>query len=199
MNYLEVNNLPVIYFDKFYNNEDYQKLWHELTFLNYDNKMLGPNSNIGAYDDAGQPLKKNNGLLLDQVYSGYRKASSILDITRNIFSQEFIDTCKSTHYFFEYLASSTRDNVKVNYYEQDDEYKTHTDLGIITCVSLLYQEPKKFTGGDLIIGDKAIECKNNRLILFPSILEHRVQKINLGKSYNGRNLGRFSITHFISG
>jgi len=196
--YFEVKNLPVICFDNFYTQEEYTKLWHELTFLNYDNKMLGPNSNVGAYDDAGQPLKRNHGLLLDQVYSGYRQASSILSITRKIFSEEFIAQCKSKHYFFEYLASSTRDTVKINYYEDEDEYKTHTDLGTITCVSYFFQQPKKFTGGNLLIKNETIMCENNRLVLFPSILPHQVEKLNLNKEYKGRNLGRFSITHFIA-
>lgn len=198
MNYLEIDKLPVLYFDNFYNDEDYKQLWHELTFLNYNNKMLGPNSNEGAYDDAGQPLKRNNGLLLDQVYSGYRQASNILTISRNIFSKNFINKCKNTHYFFEYLSSSTRDNIKINYYEDGDEYQYHSDLGVITCVSLLFQEPRKFTGGNLIIKDKEIECRNNRLILFPSILHHKVEKIKLSNNYRERNLGRFSITHFIA-
>ena len=87
----------------------------------------------------------------------------------------------------------------MNYYEDKDEYKKHTDQGIITCVSFFYQEPKKFQGGDLVIGNTSIECKNNRLVLFPSILYHEVEKVNLKESYMGRNLGRFSITHFISG
>ena len=85
INYFEVEKLPVVYIDDFYSSENYTKIWHELTFLNYDNKLLGPDSNLGAYDEVGNPLKKNNGLLLDQVYSGYRAASNILSITRNIF------------------------------------------------------------------------------------------------------------------
>ena len=47
-----------------------------------------------------------------------------------------------------------------------------------------------FEGGNLIFDNNIIECVANRIVLFPSILMHEVDKI--------KGTGRFSITHFIT-
>ena len=62
----------------------------------------------------------------------------------------------------------------------------------------LYKTPKKFKGGEFSFKkeNRKIELKNNRMILFPSYLEHKVTKLNMKNS--GDNNGRYTITHFFN-
>ena len=177
---IRVNDLPILVYDEFYSEQEYKLMWQELLFLK---------SKMQTQDQDNPLLKKNSGLLLDEIYPN-RNISDILRCTRKIFDSTFIEKCKQQHYFFEQLGSSTRDQVKVNHYDNGDEYKRHNDLGTITCVTFFCDKVKMFEGGNLIFDNNIIECVANRIVLFPSILMHEVDKI--------KGTGRYSVTHFIA-
>jgi len=85
----------------------------------------------------------------------------------------------------------------ISYFENSDYYEPHHDCACITVLSWLYREPRRFSGGDLIIeNDLKVDCLNNRTIVFPSILKHEVTKIRMDKRDMNQNLGRFCITQF---
>jgi len=50
LNVKYVNNLPVAIFDNFYNEEEYQRIFNELLFLNGPEKLLDPEFSGSAYD-----------------------------------------------------------------------------------------------------------------------------------------------------
>jgi len=85
----------------------------------------------------------------------------------------------------------------ISYYEDGDYYKSHTDIALFSCLIWIYKEPKNFTGGDITFSqcNTTIQCKNNRMIFFPSYYLHEVSEINLIDK-NKSNSGRFCITHF---
>ena len=66
----------------------------------------------------------------------------------------------------------------------------------------LYQEPKKFVGGDLFLGpdgnfdDIKIDCVNNRTLIFPSMIPHTVDMIKMEEQYLNKKQGRYVITQF---
>ena len=64
-----------------------------------------------------------------------------------------------------------------------------------------YKEPKKFEGGDLEFPDyetadgiPKVEVRNNRILIFPSIIRHAVTTISMKEEDMGKKLGRFCMT-----
>ena len=93
---IKVNDLPILVYDNFYTEQEYNSMWQELLFLK---------SKMQTQAQDNPSLKKNTGLLLDEIYPN-RDISDILTCTRKIFNTDFIEKCKQQHYFFEYLGSS---------------------------------------------------------------------------------------------
>jgi Rps23 Pro-64 3,4-dihydroxylase Tpa1-like proline 4-hydroxylase len=197
MEFYSVDGLPIVVIDDFYSELECDFIWKELCFLNTPTKkLLCPEKTGTATAGDGKILKKNSGIFLDQLYLD-RSFSNILNLNQKIFSLE--KTLTEKNVFFRYLKESNQDATLVQYYENSDYYKSHFDKSIITAISWFYQKPKSFVGGDLIIdNDLKIECKYNRLILFPSIVEHEVEEIKIGQNLLDQNFGRYSISHFIS-
>lgn len=86
-------------------------------------------------------------------------------------------------------------------YGNNDGYGMHVDVEldcITTCVLMLTLGSKPgFEGGDFQLGDKQIDFKNNRLIIFPSCRMHGVSNVNMIEQdvYENR---RFTLQYFIS-
>lgn len=84
-------------------------------------------------------------------------------------------------------------------YGNGDGYGGHVDVQldcVVTAVLMLTIEDQKFTGGNFVLGNKEIEFKNNRLIIFPSCRMHSVTEVSLDKDiYRNR---RFTLQYFIS-
>lgn len=199
MIFFEIKNLPVVIIDDFYQNSETDLIWQELCFLNSDpDNFAEPDKTGAAKDENGKILKKTKGIFLDELYN-LRNFSNILKTNRKIFDKDFIQKLVEKHIFFRYLMESNIDSTLVQYYENYDYYKLHFDSSLITVISWFYQDPKSFTGGELLFDDGTlVECKNNRLIIFPSILNHEVRKIEMPKKLLGKNFGRYSITQFVA-
>ena len=58
----------------------------------------------------------------------------------------------------------------LNHYERDDYYLPHTDDGLFTFITFLFDDCDNRVGGDLYFPeyDYLHECKNNQSILFLS-------------------------------
>jgi Rps23 Pro-64 3,4-dihydroxylase Tpa1-like proline 4-hydroxylase len=198
-NYYNVLNLPVVVVDNFYDDRACQLIWQELCFLNNDNKLLRPEETGSALDiNTNAPLKNNIGITLDEIYLD-RNVSNILKESRKIFFDEIADCFIDFNVFFRYLRASNLDTTIVQYYENSNFYESHTDSATITAIAWFYDQPKKFQGGQLMFEDgSTIECRYNRMVLFPSILFHSVEPISVKEDDRNRGVGRYSITQLIS-
>ena len=192
-----MSDLPIAIIDDFYTKEECDLIWQELCFLNSSQfKLVEPENTGTAKNLDGEILKKNKGIFLDSVYY-LRNFSNILTLNRKVFSLE--PSLSKQSYFFKYLKESNQDTTLIQYYENSDYYKSHHDNCLITAISWFYQNPKLFSGGDLIFTDDIkVECKHNRLVIFPSIINHEVQQVTLDQNFLNQNLGRYSITQFIT-
>ena len=191
-----VKGLPVVVVDDFYNDDELKKQMSEAVFLT--DKMWEPGMTGGAVDKFGKVMKGNAGIWTNAVFSR-PEMSNIEEVNKKLFTDEFIDLVKNEHYFFEYLYETNAKSTLISYYENEDYYSPHRDHGLITVLSWLYQEPKRFSGGDLTIEDEVtIECKHNRLAIFPSLLYHGVSSVSLSEEYKNQYLGRYTIAQFIS-
>ena len=199
--YYEAKNMPVVMIDDFYDEIAQEKIMQELLFLNNDSKKMNKTIDTGSAIDehTKKPLKNNKGVFLHDVFV-YREYSNILTESSKRFFEENIEThLKEKHKFFYYFSIINLYSTLVSYYEQSDYYRSHTDSAIITAIIWFYKTPKSFSGGNLIIEkDLEIECKKNRMVIFPSILEHEVTEVEMNSGVSDNNFGRFSITHLLT-
>lgn len=203
--YHEVNNLPVMVIDKFYDKIAEEKIMQELLFLTNDERKLKdpPNSGSAWDPDDSLPggkryLKSNKAHSLDSIYMD-RDVSNILVENRKLFSEEITKELMKAHPIFRYVKYANQDATLVSYYEDQDYYLPHRDDATITALTWFYQSPKSFVGGDLLLEESLeVECKSNRCIIFPSITLHSVNKIEIDQNKKGMNYGRFAISQFLS-
>jgi predicted 2-oxoglutarate/Fe(II)-dependent dioxygenase YbiX len=88
----------------------------------------------------------------------------------------------------------------LSYYEHAGYYSKHVDASVFTILNYFHQEPKNFTGGDIVLHshymDKkaTIETKNNRVVIIPSCTLHEVTPIEMtSKQLDGSGRYCFSI------
>jgi len=191
---------PYIIVDDFYNEQELSEIWAELNFLTNKRKLLPPERTGSAFDPDGAFKKQNYGIFLDTLFSGNRNVSNILTHYRKIFSKEFMDAVGKFHWVFEYLYKSNLDQTLLSYYETSDYYKPHTDSATLTALTWFFKEPRNFEGGELTFTDynETVELKNNRFILFPSIITHEVSEVVMHDGVDPMTgCGRYVVSHFI--
>lgn len=194
--YKEINKLPVLVIDNFFDKEDQKLILQELKFLTP--KLYDPSKTGTAKDENGVIMKKNKAIFLDTTYSD-RNVSDILNLTKNIFSRSNMELYKEYHPFFNYVSMANADGTIVSYYEHSDNYAAHCDSAIITALFWFYEEPKCFKGGDLILNNElVVECKSNRLLLFPSAMLHEVSPVSMKTQDLNQCKGRYTITKLMS-
>ncbi len=168
-------------------------LWCSLNFKR-DKTYLG----TAALSD-GTLLAERQGLWLDYFYKD-RDSSIILRLNRKPFRDAVIREtfAKLNPYHYHYLKLDA-DGTLMQYYENSDYYKSHTDHAVFSLVTWFYKEPKKFTGGNFRFTDLDIniEIENNMCIIFPSILWHEVEEVKMLEVDKFNPLGRFSMTQFV--
>ena len=191
---------PYIVIDNFYNEQELGLIWQELDFLCSDCKLQSPDKNSSAIDlHTGEVLKNNKFAFLEDVYSN-RKFSNILQVNRKLFNHFGSLVNGHPDWYFNTLECN-KDVTLLSYYENGGYYKPHKDKAHATSLTWLYKEPKKFTGGDLIMSfndhQERIELQNNRMLIIPSFIDHEVIEVKMDNKYCGNHLGRFCITQFI--
>ena len=193
---------PYVLIDDFYDQSELDRIWEELDYL-CNPKRMGRSSiergSAGVSDENGvyQPLKNTWDMFLDTFFTS-RDSSNILEINRKLFDKEIFKN--HPHWLFNHLDALNEDNTQILYYENNDEYKPHRDHARLTGLTWFYREPKKFTGGNLRFPsfDMEIECKHNRVIVFPSSIHHGVDKVGMEEKDMDKKLGRFAMSQFMA-
>lgn len=187
---------PYLVVEDFYDEEELGMVWRELEFLLDGNKLMGPEDTGTAYHD-GKPLKQNRGLFLDNAYTD-RSLSNILTVNRKLINSGIIQEISKHSLFFKALPDCNEDDTLVSYYENRDHYAQHRDIYCYTSLHWFFKEPKKFTGGELSFPefDEKIKLKNNKMILFPSSIQHEVSEVKMEEADLGKGLGRFCVSQF---
>ena len=193
---------PYILIDDFYNQSELDLIWEELDYLCNPKRMGRSSVETGAAtnvlsDGSVVSVKNTWDMFLDSFFTS-RDSSNILEINRKLINKEMFKN--HPHWLFNDVGALNEDNTLIMYYENNDEYKPHRDLARLTAITWFYREPKKFTGGNLKFPrfDMEIECKHNRVIVFPSSIHHGVDKVGMEEKDMGKKLGRFTMTQFIS-
>ena len=169
-------------------------LWYSMAF-NRSEEYL----NVAKLND-GTVLGKRGGVWLDYHYQD-RGSSNILRLNRKPFSNEDISNtfANLNPYHYHYLKLDF-DNTLLQYYENSDYYKPHTDHAVFTLVTWFFREPKNFTGGKFKFTDMnfELEIENNMCVIFPSFLWHEVEEVTMIEKNKYEPYGRFSMTQFLT-
>lgn len=202
INYHE-DNFPYIVIENTYTKEELDLIWEELNFLCYKDKLISPEkkSSASAIDyDTGEILKNNMCIWLEDCYKR-PEFSNIEKVNTNFFDQYF-DKIFDNHpswYFktFQFNYKSTL----ISYYENGGYYKPHSDVARVTCLTWLFKEPKKFTGGELTLSHENTEItfqlNNNVTVIFPGSITHSVSKVVMDENECDSKKGRFCLTQFL--
>lgn len=173
-----VNDRAYAVIDNLFTEDELDKMTKE--FIRYKPFFRPPEETGSAWDNAETkcPIKKNNAVFLDSLLRE-PYASDIVQITnKTCMRMDIIESLMKAHPAFAYFKISLGASYLLSYYEDSDEYKTHTDSSIYTWLVWLYQEPKRFTGGDLVLEEKeTIEFKKGRVVLFPGPTKHAVTPV----------------------
>ena len=191
------DEIPYIIIDNYYDEQELRLIWEELDFLSYPHKLKrATKESGGATGNTGELLKKNFHRYIDEIYSE-RELSNILTVNRKLFDDDYKILRQHPHWFFQNVVFN-KDYTQVGYYENNDHYGEHRDSASVTALTWLYKEPKKFIGGDLFLSsDKIkIDCVNNRTLIFPSMIPHSVNEINMSQDNQNKGQGRYVISQF---
>jgi len=192
--------IPHIIVHEFYDKKELSKIWKELEFLTSPEKLKSPEFTASAENLEGVFLKNNFGVFIDNIYTD-RSTSDILTITRKLFDPAFLQEIEKYHWIFKYLIKCNSDKLLLSYYQDGGYYKGHYDMASLTVLTNFFKEPKQFDGGDLILNDYdyTIPIENNRIIIFPSVIEHSVTSVTNVHAKNQLfdGSGRYTLTHFI--
>jgi len=190
---------PYLIVDNFYNKKEQKLIWEELEF-HKDNFTIDVGSeNLGvALDKNNKPIAKLKRIYLDEIYTDNRQASNILNVYSKIISSNVKKAYRNTTPSWRTFEITNKDCSLVSYYENQQDYKEHFDKFMHSCLIWFYKKPKRFNGGDLTFtqSNKTVECKHNRMILFPSYYLHSVDKVSMEYKYRNKGLGRYCLTHF---
>lgn len=189
------DGINAVVIDNFYTPEEYDLVLGECISLLP--QMKGESQTAGALDAEGRVIKKNQGAFIKQTGSNIETLSA-----DKIFSPDVRDRMLLSNSLYKILFGLNQFSTLVSYYTESDYYANHIDDSIFTVVVYVYKQPKKFSGGDIVLqsyidGTMAtVESLSNRAIIFPSVTPHSVKPVHLSNDTGGD--GRFCITHFIN-
>jgi len=196
-------NYPVMIFDNFYNDSQVEDIWYELEGYNRTTNRQLWTSDLKdtnrAKDIKGKSLATNERIYLDRLFQN-RNTSMILYHYKKIMSPAVLQAYKSMSAPTRDVENVNRDYSMISYYTGGDKYDFHKDNANHTALWWTYKEPKEFTGGDLVFkdGDFTIDCKHNRLVMFPSFYLHASTPIKMEYDNDEERLGKYTLSHFFN-
>ncbi len=139
-------------------------------------------------DSVHENIKKNMGFDVSLKYKNIDDSSIRSMFHYKIFQNKSIiqtlNSAKSPVY--QILKFTKYDRTKISAYGNGDFYDWHrdgNDNGILTVLYMLCKEPRKFSGGDLMLkwtdNEKTIPFENNTLLIFPRNTLHTVTNIKM--------------------
>lgn len=177
--------------------EERKLMLSEFGSMNKAGAFLNPSETGTAHDVNGTVLKSNRALFLDTVYS-MREASITLKTNRRLLDVLMSEEASKSWFFSG--AEFCKDDTLISYYENEDYYESHRDSAMVTAVTWMFEEPKRFRGGNISFTDHGIdfEVDNKTTIVFPSNTNHAVSKIEMDDKDLGKGLGRYCMSQFLS-
>lgn len=200
---IKINNqkkeAPYLVIDNWYTQTELEAVWYELNmyatqpiYEKAENTVVAKNLNGVAKSNAFRfyvwDYYTQKGRIISPILRAMYKQTS------KAFHDVVLDAMPLHHNNF---INTNADSTFISYYDKSKYYKPHCDSVQFTCLIWMYKEPKQFFGGNLKLSaaKATIECINNRMVFFPSYLEHEVTEVK-SKDDIKFGHGRYCITHF---
>jgi len=192
------SNLQICIIDNIFTDTEYTQIYNELEYINKFQFFVNDSKAAGSAIIKNSYLTKHRyTLALDRYYENNRLSSSFLTYYKKGVDQVIKPNINSISKIWNLLFATDYDSTLLARFTEDGEYDSHIDSAAITQIFYIHNEPKQFTGGDLVFTDYnyTVEYKANRMILFPSFYKHKVTKVKADTELNTIDC-RFSYSTF---
>ena len=185
------DTIPYVIAEDYFEEEQVQKMLSELSMIQHKSEFSLPKNMDEDY-------KKNKSVSVDHVWSD-RDCSPILTNMDLIYHDSIlVNEIKNTNYVFNGWYATNSDRTFATFNKKGDYYKPHYDISQYTLMYYLWEEPKSFEGGDIILSTTKqqddwsvkISIKRNMLVVFPSPTFHEVTELTKGE-------GRMGVIRFV--
>ena len=168
---------------------DLNSIFDELDMVK--NRLKTPEHTGGATSISGKNRKKNKGLFLNE-FRNYQSLKTVSNINETLLKIKNSKEWKNRTFRRIYEQTNWTGHL-LNHYECGDYYLPHTDDGLFTLITFLFDDYNNRVGGDLYFPEHNYlhKCKNNQSILF---LSKEVHGVTTFESKNNRySISTFSI------
>lgn len=176
----------------FFTQEEYSKMWVELSYLCNDEMLLPPT------ESGGTVKRTSRGLPIES----FMESSDIISIMDKIYKEEFLEYIIDNFPSYENLRLLKKQTHLINHYMEGQQYGYHKDNCEFTAITIFHKIPKLYDGGlltfrqnDSIIN---IPLMPRDLLLFHANTDHAVSPIQFNDGVDKTNMnGRISVSKFI--
>jgi hypothetical protein len=192
---------PFLIIRDLYDENNLKKIKKEIDFIHSAGCLTSNDEELSSARFEGNYIKKASGVWIDSLYAN-RDTSIILKLNRALlFDEKIVKSFINLNPYYRSYGATNADSTLLHYYENGDSYGSHNDGAVYSAVTWLFNTPKKFKGGNFTFTElnMTIEIENNMSIIFPSMLDHKVEQIQMSESdvnVDEKN-GRYSIAQFM--
>lgn len=182
---------PYLIVENTFSHDEMNLIWEELEFINQPHKV----NSILNESNPNFNCKKIN---LKEVFKAL-DCSSISNLYKHFLSQDLYDQVSKLNFGYNLIALANYHDIIVNYYCDENFEKIHRDNCLFTCLTSLYKEPKKFSGGNIKFDmfNIKVELKNNSTLIFPSFVHTSINEVKMVNDIQYGN-GQYYIKTLIS-
>lgn len=193
------DGIDAVVIDNFYTEHQLNEIYHQLNGMTNKDIMVTDKDKLeAAVDPDGNFITTKYGVWFNDDTLPLIKFPKEILSNRSL-QNKFIEF----NSMYRILFHLNRSAHLLSYYENAGYYSKHIDASVFTILSYFHQEPKNFTGGDIILhshdlSKKAIvETKNNRVVIIPSCTLHEVTTVEM-TSQQLDGSGRYCCSIFLS-
>ena len=180
--------------DNFFSETELSDIWTEVSGWLENNYFESNPGTHGGPTEGAQTTKKKGFFPASKCclydLKTYNACTKIFQNATADFS-EISFACRS-------VLDTDTNSLLISLYTNGGDYKKHHDDSITTALFWFCKEPKKFSGGDLILHDidETIEFTHNRMVMIPGWAFHEVTPVTMDE--NEEDIyGRFCLTVFL--
>lgn len=197
-NYI-ADGIDAVIIDNFYSQDQLTQIYYQLNGMTNSDIMVEDKDKLeAAVDLDGNYITAKYGVWFNDETLPLIKFS-VENFSRKDVQDKFI----SFNSMYRILFHLNRRAHLLSYYENSGYYSKHIDASVFTILNYFHQEPKQFTGGDIILHSRdfskkaIVETKNNRVVIIPSCTLHEVTEVKMtSRKLDGS--GRYCCSIFVS-
>jgi len=197
--------IPYVVIDDWFTDEELKSVWSEVNFYTHGqpkNKILRADETVVARENNKSLAESYRWYPCNYFHKDYTDISPLFRYSNKLKNKELHNSMAILYPWYNMFTSTNISNIMVSYYEEGDYYKPHHDMFMWTQLIWITKEPKEWTGGDFYVypeEDKRekILYKNNRSVIFPSMMKHEVEPIKWKDKKPENGYGRYTISYFL--